>query len=479
MNAEMCICLTRGMIKDLEERKMVAFMKKLGLAIISIILLLLMFITVYADEQVGYVTTDYTLLYEHLNVVKVVGSITALPQTQGLKEDEIKVDEDVYKVGKVYVENLKLNDKVLLYAQNEEKTLFHIQPYDETKDEDAIEILSALGIIKGYENGEFLPESTITRAEFTAMVVRALGIDLVAEDVKGEKNYFFDVSSDHWAAGYILLAVHRGIIQGYGDRTFGPEDKITYEQAVKIVVASLGYTPLAYEKGGYPLGYLSIARDEKVIRNVEESIGTAITRSNVAQLIFNSLTVPLVEQVGYKPVIYLYPGFEQRTTVKLNLKGHLTCTYPDYKDGWNVIAKPDGTLINIEDNKQYSYLFWEGMLDNAQWDLSKGFVVKGSDTAKFLQEQLFELGLTLKEYNEFIVYWLPQMQNNKYNLITFAGKEYEDIAQLDINPKPDSMLRIFMVFKALERPIHAEPLQIKPFERKGFTVVEWGGTEIK
>jgi len=179
-----------------------------------------------------------------------------------------------------------------------------------------------------------------------------------------------------------------------------------------------------------------------------------------------------------KPVIYLYPTSKQTVSVKLEYKGKLTCTYPEYNDGWNVIAKPDGTLTNLADNREYSYLYWEGISNN-KLDMSKGFVVKGTETEKFLQEKLKYLGLTPKEYNEFIVYWLPFMKVNKYNLITFAGEDYENIAKLKITPKPDSILRIMMVFKPLNNSIKIEEQTLKPFVRKGFTVVEWGGTELK
>lgn len=184
------------------------------------------------------------------------------------------------------------------------------------------------------------------------------------------------------------------------------------------------------------------------------------------------------DQMTKKPVIYLYPTSEQSVSVKLDYNGELTCTYPEYKDGWNVIAEPDGTLTNIGDKRKYSYLYWEGISKN-QWDMSKGFVVKGEDTEEFLQEKLEYMGLTPREYNEFIVYWLPIMQENKYNLITFAGEEYENLAKLNITPKPDSILRIMMLFKSLDKPIEIEEQEIKSFERKGFTVIEWGGTEVK
>lgn len=179
-----------------------------------------------------------------------------------------------------------------------------------------------------------------------------------------------------------------------------------------------------------------------------------------------------------KPVIYLYPTQEQTVNVTLDLEGDLTCTYPAYKDGWDVIARPDGTLTNIADGKEYSYLFWEGTTKD-NYDMSKGFVIKGSDTEKFLQETLSYIGLTPREYNEFIVYWLPIMQENKYNLITFAGDEYEDVAKLLITPEPDSILRVMMVFKPLKKYIEIQPQELKPFTREGFTVVEWGGTQVR
>ena len=89
------------------------------------------------------------------------------------------------------------------------------------------------------------------------------------------------------------------------------------------------------------------------------------------------------------------------------------------------------------------------------------------------------MGLTEAEMNEFIVYWLPLMEHNRYNLITFQGDAYTNSAKLDITPKPDSLLRIFMVYVPIEEAVDIEPQQLETFERKGFTVVEWGGSYIK
>lgn len=184
------------------------------------------------------------------------------------------------------------------------------------------------------------------------------------------------------------------------------------------------------------------------------------------------------QQLTAKPVIYLYPTMEQEVSVQLGFEGKFTFTYPDYNNGWNVIAKPDGTLVNKSDQREYSYLFWEGIAKDRTWNLSKGFVVRGEDTKDFLQQKLSEIGLTPKEYNEFIVYWLPKIKNNKYNLISFATDEYEKKARLTIQPKPDSILRVFMLVMSLDQYIEIERQEFKPFLRQGFTVVEWGGTEI-
>ena len=176
-------------------------------------------------------------------------------------------------------------------------------------------------------------------------------------------------------------------------------------------------------------------------------------------------------------MVYLYPETTSHVTVRLDYDGQLTCTYPAYEKGWQVIAQPDGALLNEADGKEYSYLFWEGRWDR-EYDMSEGFVVKGSDSAAFLQGILPQLGLVPKEYNEFIVYWLPSLQENPYNLITFQQEAYTSNASLEITPSPDTLIRVFMAYQPLEKPIEVPVPEFPPIERKGFTVVEWGGARI-
>lgn len=183
------------------------------------------------------------------------------------------------------------------------------------------------------------------------------------------------------------------------------------------------------------------------------------------------------DALSAKPVIYLYPETETAVSVKLDYAGELTASYPTYADGWVVTAQPDGTLTD-EDGREYSYLFWEGV-SHTDWDFSHGFCVAGTDTADFLRETLSDIGLTPREYNEMIVYWLPRMQDNPYNLIAFQSERYEETARLTVVPAPNSALRVFMAYRPLCEPVEIEPQTFPPFERKGFTLVEWGGAMLR
>ena len=183
------------------------------------------------------------------------------------------------------------------------------------------------------------------------------------------------------------------------------------------------------------------------------------------------------EIMCYKPVIYLYPEEETEVTVELALNGELTCTYPTYGEGWTVTALPDGTLTDAK-GQTYNYLYWEGEAE-MDYDFSEGFCVKGEDTAAFLETALADLGLTRREANEFIVYWLPIMEQNPYNIISFQTENYTEAAKLIVSPEPDTLLRVFMAWKGAEEFTELPEQELAAPERIGFTVVEWGGTEVR
>ena len=180
-----------------------------------------------------------------------------------------------------------------------------------------------------------------------------------------------------------------------------------------------------------------------------------------------------------KPVIYLYPERETEVSVKIELPedGELTCTYPDYGDGWNVTALPDGTLYDRNGNEYYC-LYWEGS-GSALLEGGRGWCVAGDASAEFLREKLTEIGLTAREANEFIIYWLPELQKSAYNVITFHTEDYARGIPLTVSPAPDSVIRVFMTFEPSDGFVDIAPQNLPHYERTGSTLVEWGGSRLQ
>lgn len=178
-----------------------------------------------------------------------------------------------------------------------------------------------------------------------------------------------------------------------------------------------------------------------------------------------------------KPVIYLYP--EEKTDVSVDVDfingGKVTVSYPEYNNGWNVTALPDGTVYDKNGNEYYC-LYWEGE-GSAELDMDKGFCVEGEKTAEFLREKLLYIGLTEREANEFIIYWLPILCKNEYNIISLHTEQYKSAVPLRVSPEPDSEIRVFMTFRASDSFVEIQPQSLPSYERNGFTLVEWGGGE--
>ena len=164
---------------------------------------------------------------------------------------------------------------------------------------DAINSMVALGLLKGYEDGTFRPNATITRAEFAAVMTRAIGM---ADMVGGASSaqIFSDMTTngqDHWATGYVKIAYDKKIILGMGDGTFAPDSPVTYEQAVKMIVCALGYEIAATDKGGWPSGYITQANDMDLTKGATMSpTNGPAPRGLVAQLVYNALDIRLMEQ---------------------------------------------------------------------------------------------------------------------------------------------------------------------------------------
>ena len=185
---------------------------------------------------------------------------------------------------------------------------------------------------------------------------------------------------------------------------------------------------------------------------------------------------PIKEMIGgrAKPVLYLYPEKETNVTVKFERPNLLTTTYPKYINSWNVNVKPNGDMYD-KDGKYYYALYWDEKRYN-EVDFKEGFYVEDKDAIKFLEEKLTYIGLNDKERNEFIMYWLPIMENNKKNLVYFElTKERELGNKLIITPKPDSLLRVSIHIKKVNEKVNIKEQKLESFKRVGFTAVEWGG----
>ena len=165
----------------------------------------------------------------------------------------------------------------------------------------AVQELSALDVISGYDDGTFGPDKLVTRAEITKMIVDALAERSSAE-ASTESTKFADVSADHWAKGYINQGVANGFIAGMSDTEFDPDANVTYVQAQKMLVSAIGYETFAQGQGGWPTGYKTYAASldiTKGISGIKDS--TELTRAQVAQMIDNAMDAPLCVIAGWKP----------------------------------------------------------------------------------------------------------------------------------------------------------------------------------
>ena len=175
-----------------------------------------------------------------------------------------------------------------------------------------------------------------------------------------------------------------------------------------------------------------------------------------------------------KPMIYLYPTIETQVNVKLWTPENLSHTYPKYNsEKWrNVIAQPNGDLEDVDTWRKLYALYREWKSDN-ETNFDEWFVVAWKDIIPFLEEKLAILWLNEREAEEFIVYWLPQMESNKYNLIRFETiEEQNENMPLNITPTPNTVIRVMMDWKAIDEPIDISEQQLITPERNGFTVVE-------
>lgn len=204
-----------------------------------------------------------------------------------------------------------------------------------------------------------------------------------------------------------------------------------------------------------------------------------VTHQTIQDIVLKPQTTS--DRIIKKPVIYLYPLQKTDISFHLDFKGELLTTFPKYDKNWTVTAYPDGRIFDKKTNRFYSSLFWDGSqkFPDEHYQYKSGFVVSKNDLTNFLIEKLEFMGLNNLETNEFVQYWLPILEKNKINFIHFyVNSDYDFISQNNVSPKPDTSIRIFMEFYGLDKPIEIPVQHLPKTERKGFTLVEWGGSDV-
>lgn len=194
-------------------------------------------------------------------------------------------------------EDIGMVENELLWEENwddgtwEENEVNLINPFPDVPDSadyaTAVARLADMGIFKGDDRGNFNPNANITRAETATIICRLMGAENEAK--ANRRQVYDDVLTTHWASGYITQATELGVFNGDGNGKFRPEDPVTYQEMIKILVCMVGYEEEAREVGGWPNGYIAVAEDLSITEGLDFDQTAKATRSAVAQLTYNSL----------------------------------------------------------------------------------------------------------------------------------------------------------------------------------------------
>ena len=218
---------------------------------------------------------------------------------------------------------------------------------DSTNYAEAIDVLSALDVVHGYEDGSFKPDGEITRAEAATMIVGALNMMSDAQAAAGSSK-FTDVNEKaSWATGYVNVGVAQGFINGMDDTTFAPQENVTYAQMCVMLTLITGYGEYAKAYGGYPTGYTTMAATAGINKGVSLANDAKLKRGQVAQMIYNALTAPLL---GVKSYSLAGNEYEPQDGSKGDFKTLLSDKFDSYAANIKIqaIANSDATLDNGE-----------------------------------------------------------------------------------------------------------------------------------
>ena len=305
--------------------------------------------------------------------------------------------------------------------------------FSDVKDDDnyaeAIEMLSNLGILTGDDQDgdgvmDFRPNDTITRAEVAAIVCRVQNLNNLAQT----GTQFTDVTSSHWASGYVAQAAGKGIINGNGDGTFAPEANVKFQDVVKMFVRTIGYEPYVNANGGYPAGDLAAANRYGVLDGVIQSGNEAeATRGQVAQIAFNALDTPLMDRKTYgaDEEWVIYNGrngneFQSLLTQYLSVK-----KIDGTVEGTQVTGLKSANSIDTNDNAEITFAY-EGM--DEEYSDYKLYDVK--DVKK-----VYEADSNASQYLGYAVnaYVKETGKSGEYDIISIAPSNRNKVASFTLD----------------------------------------------
>lgn len=467
---------------------------------------------------------------------------------------------------------------------------------------DAIMYVQENDIVGGYPDGTFRPDDPINRAELLKILIETKYGDEIGDFGLSSACLFSDVASSAWYAKYVCMGKTDDIVDGYPDGTFRPTEYVSFVEAAKMIVITMGYLAYPNEEVWYE-PYVYALGDRNAIPTSIAGFSVDLTRGEMAEIIYRldaeitdkaylsyndlylmgmqstgwiepfiTITSPADNAVLYeepfyikgtvsgtcseifvealnnvygihdeytlknysygdttfkygvqhdwdnlelgennyyftaycdddkgnakgywvqdnvaiyyedetavemgKPVIYLYPERPMEVYVMPKPEDGVTISEPELGDGWEVLAYPNGSLVNLEDGGRWEYLFWEGFSDLEAPD--EGFVVVHDQLGRFFDWSLSYLGLNAKEIADFKEFWLVQLLEEGYYVISFVDQsELDEHAPLVVEPAPDTSIRVFFDYKVSDKPVRVKRQVLeKGPSRDGFTLVEWGG----
>ncbi|MES2862843.1 MAG: hypothetical protein V4666_01865 [Bacteroidota bacterium] len=280
----------------------------------------------------------------------------------------------------------------------------------------------------------------------------------------------------------ILLLVNYSFSQGNIIKVSGTvtADGIAALAEVKVSVLGGKNQTFTNKKGKYKINTIE---GDVLVFSYPEKENTTITIGPNSKIV--NITLRKKEDIQRiilkKPVIYLYPKEKTDIEISLNFEGKILTTFPKLEKSWKVTGYENGQIFDKKTNRFYNSLFWDGEITfpTSHYQYKTGFVVEKENLTSFLIEKLEHMGLNTAESNDFIQYWLPILEKNNYTFIHFlANEDYSIFSTNNVTPKPDTSIRIFMEFFKVDKQILIAPQELPSTKRNGFTLVEWGGSDV-